>query len=59
MHTCTKQCETRISLELLKQAALFKANKYRFDPTIGKIHNQYLEAIDAIITSIKMERNDA
>lgn len=48
-HDCDTHCKTIASLHMIRDAADFYARKYRFDPTIGALHKNYLEAITRVI----------
>lgn len=52
-HECDSHCKTIADLHLIRDAANFYATKYRFDPLIGKLHRQYLDAINAVIEADK------
>lgn len=50
---CEKHGEIIQSLKILRDVSWRNSIKYRYDPTIGKIHDQYLEGLNAIIESEK------
>lgn len=53
---CQKHGDILNSVKVLRDVSWHKAIKYKFDPVIGKMHEQYLEVLNAIIDSQKGEK---
>lgn len=43
----------------LKDLALYNANKYRWDPTFSRMHNEYLNELDEIIGRLQQSYKEA
>jgi len=56
-NNCPTTCKTLYSLEILLAVAQDKAHKYRWDPTIGQIHQMYADAFQAIVEAERREVN--
>ncbi len=52
-HKCNAHCRTLASLYLLEEAASDKAKRYRFDPFLREIHEQYCDSIRSIREAAK------
>lgn len=48
-HDCDNHCKTMASLHIIRDTADYYARKYRFDPLIGDLHKQYVDAISSVI----------
>lgn len=44
------------ALKEVREIAFYYATKYRYDPLIGKIHNEYLTTLNELINNIKEEQ---
>lgn len=40
----------------LEDLALYNSNRYKFDPTMSRMHNEYLEEIKKIISKIQGDK---
>lgn len=52
---CTKDCLIN-SIDMLRQEAWQKAIKYRFDPVIGKIHEENLQNLNTLLDHATQEK---
>jgi hypothetical protein len=52
-HECNAHCHTLASLWLIKSEAERKAMKYRRDPFLHEVHQQYAEALEAVFQAGK------
>lgn len=48
-HDCNPHCKTLASLWMIKTEAERKATRYRRDPFLRSVHEQYAEAIASVI----------
>lgn len=53
LEKCTPHCQTLSSLWLIKSEAERKACRYRHDPFLREIHEQYAEALESVIQAGK------
>lgn len=56
-HECNPHCQTLASLWLIKSEAERKAMKYKADPFLREIHEQYAEAIESVLQAGKEASN--
>lgn len=47
--TCPKSNTSIEKLQALRDIAWQNANKYRWDPTIGKLHSEYLNDLNMLL----------
>lgn len=55
---CEKRGDIIHSLKVLRDVSWRNTIKYRYDPLIGRIHEQYLEGLNTIIESEKQKLRD-
>lgn len=56
-HECSPHCQTLASLWLIKAEADRKAARYRRDPFLREVHEQYAQAIESVIQAGKESSN--
>jgi hypothetical protein len=52
-HICNSHCETMASITLIRDTAQYYANKYKYDPFIGRIHQEYSEILNTVLEADK------